>query len=904
MAIYNGQPVSAETDNTGLLGRNSDTDTTGKIDLLNADSASVTDLQQTINDMKAEDIALQDNIDIVDNALYGHVTSTVNAHEMSAINYDNTSSGLLSSDGQSVVDEVNSRVSSVASTMITHNHDGINTPKIEGANLKSTGVATDYVIKADGSGGVTWGIGGGGGVTTFDELTDTPSTKTGQSGKLLAVNAVENAIEYIAKPVGDSSVWKSWNGEDGTGVASATVGNDATYLNGGTFAGILGYETVAPLHGVKSYKYTQQAGSINDWIASEAVAIPPRAINKITNVYQFVYTYSGNAGDIDIIIYDNTNSKEIRRVHIEAKTGARILFNIPSGCTSVKVGFHTMVENIGAELIFDDVELHDNAFGSGESVVTNSIMLEGNDGRAITGGTEDIQFSGTGNGWTSSGDNNYYTVQYSDSIVNVSCSTNWTATNANYLMIYIDTGSGFSLYKRIGEYVAGETTHLGKYTSKKGEFLVGTKISIRAVNSNTLANSVSLHYLNVVETATAPNILHSDERMQAHHVGDVFWAPTVNHIWQTNSTSWTTFPADTDAPVPVVTGDITVPNGDIPTIIISNVKTGRYIVKAFGGMIYRATSNVAFRFYDGTNSWGATVVYPASDAAPVIIGEFNVTSTSDITLQFQGRAIGSGATAEIYNNGDYGDDGFRITVEYLPPSTEKSVATTIQIPVGGDDNNLSARILAGTSPYAYSYSHDFIDNVVRNAVGDYTVTFKSGYFSLPPIITGSSEVYYVDFSVNSVTTTSCNIRLTDNGTTNNGIDVAFTMYATRVLGDRKNPNTYVGEVAPNAHITGGTEYLLPLETWNGKPVYARSYEITSNISTITTIGTIDTSLIPINSNKLNTTEYLISSFSPYMISSTDRSYALYNESTGVVSIVASGRVVYAGSSLTIKYIKP
>ena len=42
-----------------------------------------------------------------------------------------------------------------------------------------------------------FGPGGNGGVSTFDALTDTPASKTGQAGKYARVNGLETAIEYV-----------------------------------------------------------------------------------------------------------------------------------------------------------------------------------------------------------------------------------------------------------------------------------------------------------------------------------------------------------------------------------------------------------------------------------------------------------------------------------------------------------------------------------------------------------------------------------------------------------------------------------------------------------------------------------------------------------------------------------
>lgn len=64
--------------------------------------------------------------------------------------------------------------------------------------------------------------GGSSGVSTFDELLDTPTAKTGQAGKSLAVNAAETDLEYVDKP--GTYVWVSrYNENTGAGVSTFGV---------------------------------------------------------------------------------------------------------------------------------------------------------------------------------------------------------------------------------------------------------------------------------------------------------------------------------------------------------------------------------------------------------------------------------------------------------------------------------------------------------------------------------------------------------------------------------------------------------------------------------------------------------------------------------------------------------
>jgi len=69
---------------------------------------------------------------------------------------------------------------------------------------------------------------GGGGATTFVELTDTPANFTSQGGKVLAVNVAEDAIEFIDAP--NSAVWGNITGtlSDQTDLQSALDGKSDT----------------------------------------------------------------------------------------------------------------------------------------------------------------------------------------------------------------------------------------------------------------------------------------------------------------------------------------------------------------------------------------------------------------------------------------------------------------------------------------------------------------------------------------------------------------------------------------------------------------------------------------------------------------------------------------------------
>lgn len=146
----------------------------------------------------------------------------------------------------------------------------------------------------------------------------------------------------------------------GDDVTSWSKGNNASFLGGGSLAGTFVADSVTPLHGPQSYKYTQAAGSLNDYIASPAKSVDSRFKGQ-TCILSFPFNYNGNANDIEVVIYDATNAAVIpSSIFITSSSNTSILTSyvtIPLTCSSIRVGFKVAVANSGKILNFDDVQL-------------------------------------------------------------------------------------------------------------------------------------------------------------------------------------------------------------------------------------------------------------------------------------------------------------------------------------------------------------------------------------------------------------------------------------------------------------------------------------------------------------------------------------------------------------------
>ena len=150
-----------------------------------------------------------------------------------------------------------------------------------------------------------------------------------------------------------------------------STGNNASFLGGGSLAGTFAKNTSTPLHGTASYSYTQAAGSLNDYLATATQAVDPRF--RGTQVYlSFPFQYNGNTSDIQIIVYDVTNTGILSTTSdvVQGTNGANqvaiVGVLIPTNCTSIRVGFQVKVLNSAKVFAFDDIQVSSTIYGSSQ----------------------------------------------------------------------------------------------------------------------------------------------------------------------------------------------------------------------------------------------------------------------------------------------------------------------------------------------------------------------------------------------------------------------------------------------------------------------------------------------------------------------------------------------------------
>lgn len=141
-----------------------------------------------------------------------------------------------------------------------------------------------------------------------------------------------------------------------------STGNNATVLGGGVLAGSFVKETSTPLHGAESYKYTQAAGSLNDYFLSKAFPVDIRFRGQQV-YFSAPIQYDGNTGDIQIVIYDVTNATVLTTlsnsiIGTNGSTQTVIASALlPLTCENIRVGFQVKVLNSGKVFSFDDIQV-------------------------------------------------------------------------------------------------------------------------------------------------------------------------------------------------------------------------------------------------------------------------------------------------------------------------------------------------------------------------------------------------------------------------------------------------------------------------------------------------------------------------------------------------------------------
>ena len=175
----------------------------------------------------------------------------------------------------------------------------------------------------------------------------------------------------------ETIVQAPYHTEDFEGAVDATsfaTGSSPTFnMVAGSFIGPITNETTDPIEGTRSIKLEQSTPfADDDWISAPFVSLTATEQNT-PSVARADYLYDGDSGDINFVVYDDTNNVVVAETALtpavsEVKT-VEVNFKVDETVTQLIYGFHNKNVNTGKNLIFDNVKISTNTS-------TNSVDIE------------------------------------------------------------------------------------------------------------------------------------------------------------------------------------------------------------------------------------------------------------------------------------------------------------------------------------------------------------------------------------------------------------------------------------------------------------------------------------------------------------------------------------------------
>ena len=247
-----------------------------------------------------------------------------------------------------------------------------------------------------------------------------------------------------------------------------------------------------------------------------------------------------------------------------------------------------------------------------------------------------------------------------------------------------------------------------------------------------------------------------------------------------------------------------------------------------------------------------------------------------------------------------------IAVKFYIRYAEKEI---LSVPVTNLVENVYSGVFdgsAGASVVVTSQNANAF-TVTQSAVGVFIVDYTNlglgviPAFTADPMTTSASN-YIVETYL--ATTTSVTVRCFNTGGTATNFDFSLKLHLQGA--DYRAPKGYfLGNMASTVATTDGVEYRVGDKTIDGKPVWARSYDISGTfaLTTFHGIDIIDTGLVPLSVDGFVRESGTGNWFAvPVIGGSTVIGYISYVDTTGVIGL-QNGGVTTDRIRLTFKYTK-
>ena len=369
-----GDAVAADL--TAHLGDTTDAHDASAISVSPSGNLAADDVQEAL-------LELQGDADTNATAISNHLADTSDAHDASAISFSATGS-ISSTDVQAAIAEV---ASEAATALSSHESDTTSIHGITDTSALATKTGTEQLTNKDIDGGTASNSNR---ITLPKASSATLSGLTRKQGTIAyntdlnkAVVDTGSALVAIGSGSGFGSLnlltldsaYAVNNGDDAD--AETTVGRWTSYadaaattpvdMTGGSPGSTApARSTSSPLNGSASIVFDLGSGSSRqgEGMVSGTVYVPP-GYRGLQHAFRAVFEATGTLTDGDIVAYayDITNSAKLAPTFVPGKIlGAKgesiALFDIPSTCAELRVGFHVArTATTALSLKFDDLRL-------------------------------------------------------------------------------------------------------------------------------------------------------------------------------------------------------------------------------------------------------------------------------------------------------------------------------------------------------------------------------------------------------------------------------------------------------------------------------------------------------------------------------------------------------------------
>ena len=205
-----------------------------------------------------------------------------------------------------------------------------------------------------------------------------PVTATAATGSLMISDVAEiyqkqdngltdKWVKYGQEFEGERNFYKAGSSDYGF-IANFLTGDDPLFATSTPLASLSGTFAISTtgadlLDGPSVYKYTQAAGSVNDFIASEPVDIPPGFRGGEIGL-QSLYTFDGEDGDILLKAICEDDFSNIPTGSLGTSTqiekGSGLITSsifVKEACTQIRVGFQVANASTSAELVWENFKV-------------------------------------------------------------------------------------------------------------------------------------------------------------------------------------------------------------------------------------------------------------------------------------------------------------------------------------------------------------------------------------------------------------------------------------------------------------------------------------------------------------------------------------------------------------------